>query len=219
MSSSLKEKKTSHRQLASNNASGNYHHGDLRNSLVLAAFDLIAQDGPDSFALIDAARAVGVSSAAPYRHFRDKDELLQAVTEHGFNSMHKTIELVTQNKEPGSIEHILTIGEQYLSFITNHSGLFSLMWGEQGRLVLDGKDWRENERTAFNQLISSLEIWLNSERITNQNSKTIATMLWSAALGLATLSISKQLNASDSKSSELDLLRQTTISILKGFGG
>jgi AcrR family transcriptional regulator len=56
-----------------------YHHGNLRTALVQATLRAIAEDGPDGFTLRDVARRAGVSPAAPYRHFRDKDELLAAV--------------------------------------------------------------------------------------------------------------------------------------------
>ena len=53
-----------------------YHHGNLKEALVRAALDLIAEKGPAGFTFADAARWAGVSPAAPYRHFRDRDELL-----------------------------------------------------------------------------------------------------------------------------------------------
>jgi AcrR family transcriptional regulator len=56
-----------------------YHHGNLRPALIHATLRAIAEDGPDGFTLRDVARRAGVSPAAPYRHFRDKDELLAAV--------------------------------------------------------------------------------------------------------------------------------------------
>ena len=52
-----------------------YHHGNLREALIRAALELIAQKGPAGFTFADAARSAGVSSAAPYRHFRDRDAL------------------------------------------------------------------------------------------------------------------------------------------------
>jgi AcrR family transcriptional regulator len=53
-----------------------YHHGNLKEDLVRAALELIAEKGPWGFTFADAARWAGVSPAAPYRHFRDRDELL-----------------------------------------------------------------------------------------------------------------------------------------------
>ena len=61
-----------------------YHHGNLREALVEAALDLIAEKGPAGFTFAEAARHAGVSPAAPYRHFRDRDELLADVARQGF---------------------------------------------------------------------------------------------------------------------------------------
>src|SRR5579863_6539240 len=58
---------------------GRYHHGDLRTALIDAAVSLIAERGVRGFSLAEASRRVGVSSAAPYRHFADRDDLLAAV--------------------------------------------------------------------------------------------------------------------------------------------
>ena len=64
-----------------------YHHGDLRNALVLTAVRLIEQDGLGEFSLRGTAREVGVSPNAAYRHFADKSALLSAVAQHGFEQL------------------------------------------------------------------------------------------------------------------------------------
>lgn len=61
-----------------------YHHGNLREALVNAVLGLIAKHGPNGFSFADAARAAGVSPAAPYRHFKDRDDLLAEVARQGF---------------------------------------------------------------------------------------------------------------------------------------
>jgi AcrR family transcriptional regulator len=58
---------------------GRYHHGDLRSALVDAAIDVIAERGVRGFSMAEASRRLGVTTAAPYRHFADRDELLAAV--------------------------------------------------------------------------------------------------------------------------------------------
>ena len=61
-----------------------YHHGNLREALIRAALALIAEKGPSGFTFAEAARSAGVSPAAPYRHFRDRDELMADVARRGF---------------------------------------------------------------------------------------------------------------------------------------
>src|SRR3954447_17153714 len=62
-----------------------YHHGNLKEALMRAALELIAQNGPAGFTFAEAARSAGVSPAAPYRHFRDRDELLSSIARRGFD--------------------------------------------------------------------------------------------------------------------------------------
>ena len=61
-----------------------YHHGNLKEALLRAALELIAQKGPAGFTFAEAARWAGVSPAAPYRHFRDREELMASVALRGF---------------------------------------------------------------------------------------------------------------------------------------
>ena len=61
-----------------------YHHGNLREALIRAALELIASKGTAGFTFSEAARFAGVSPAAPYRHFRDRDELMASVALRGF---------------------------------------------------------------------------------------------------------------------------------------
>ena len=68
-----------------------YHHGDLRSALLDAALDIISELGPQQLTIREVARRAGVSHAAPYRHFADKDQLILAVVEQGFELMRQTI--------------------------------------------------------------------------------------------------------------------------------
>ena len=61
-----------------------YHHGNLREALIKAALDLISEKGPAGFTFAEAARAAGVSAAAPYRHYRDRDALIADVAKRGY---------------------------------------------------------------------------------------------------------------------------------------
>ncbi len=64
-----------------------YHHGDLKSALITAALAAVEQDGPDAVSLRDLAQSLGVSRAAPYRHFADRDALLAAVAAQGFEDL------------------------------------------------------------------------------------------------------------------------------------
>src|SRR5205823_13039867 len=78
-----------------------YHHGNLREALIEAALDLIARKGPAGFTFAEAARWAGVSSAAPYRHFRDRDALIADVALRGLELFTARLEEAGTNGRPG----------------------------------------------------------------------------------------------------------------------
>lgn len=77
-----------------------YHHGNLKEALIRAALELIAQKGSAGFTFAEAARWAGVSPAAPYRHFRDRDELLANVARRGFEAFEQTLARAWDNGRP-----------------------------------------------------------------------------------------------------------------------
>ena len=114
----------------------NYHHGDLRNALIIAAAELIERDGTLEFSMAEAASARGVSAAAPYRHFADKEELLACRTRTGDFRAWDTVAAETAAQHPvGSIEGILAMGHTYLGYAREKRAFFSLMWEDRGDMM------------------------------------------------------------------------------------
>ncbi|MEJ8562537.1 TetR/AcrR family transcriptional regulator [Yoonia sp. GPGPB17] len=81
-----------------------YHHGDLRSQLIEATRQLVEEKGPDHFSVSEACRRAGVSTAAPYKHFKDKTEMLREVAAAGMirQSEQMLAELAPTPKEPGN---------------------------------------------------------------------------------------------------------------------
>ena len=77
-----------------------YHHGDLRNALIMSAVEVIEERGDPEFSISEAARRAGVSAAAPYRHFRDREALLEAVTELCFIGLGEKAEQARAEMDP-----------------------------------------------------------------------------------------------------------------------
>ena len=77
-----------------------YHHGNLKEALIRAALELIAQKGPAGFTFAEAARWAGVSPAAPYRHYRDRDELLSDVAKQGFDQFEQVLTRAWNDGKP-----------------------------------------------------------------------------------------------------------------------
>ena len=108
-----------------------YHHGDLEKALVAAARAILEKDGIEALSLRAAARAVGVSPAAPYHHFADKDALLAAVAAEGFRDLTAAMEArMTRETEP--TRRFLGTGVGYVAFAVANPALFRLMFGGSG---------------------------------------------------------------------------------------
>jgi AcrR family transcriptional regulator len=106
-----------------------YHHGDLRRALVDAALELVHERGVEGFTLREAARRIGVSQTAPYRHFETKEALLAAVAEAGFSALLRELERLP---EAGSADPLLRLRAQGLAafrFYVGDPARFRVMFG------------------------------------------------------------------------------------------
>src|SRR5215210_6957006 len=105
-----------------------YHHGNLREALMQAAIDLIADKGPTGFTFAEAARSAGVSPAAPYRHFRDRDELLADIARRGFEQFATVLEKAWDEARPDPQTAFERLGRAYLGFARTEPALYSAMF-------------------------------------------------------------------------------------------
>jgi len=108
-----------------------YHHGNLREALVAAALELIAEKGPAGFTFAEAARAAGVSSAAPYRHFRDREALIADVARRGFERFAAILEAAWDEGAPEPLEALGRVGKAYLAFARDEPAFYTAMFEAQ----------------------------------------------------------------------------------------
>jgi len=105
-----------------------YHHGNLREALVEAALRLIGEKGPAGFTIAEAARAAGVSPAAPYRHFRDREDLMADVAKHGFEAFALALHTAWDRGRPDPRAALLRVGMAYLEFARKEPAAYSAMF-------------------------------------------------------------------------------------------
>ncbi|MFO1158822.1 MAG: TetR/AcrR family transcriptional regulator [Reyranellaceae bacterium] len=105
-----------------------YHHGNLREALIKAARELIKEKGPAGFTFADAARSAGVSAAAPYRHFRDRDALLADVAREGFQRFEAMLSTGWANGKPDALTAFQNVGKAYLAFAHAEPAYYAAMF-------------------------------------------------------------------------------------------
>ena len=117
----------------------NYHHGNLRQALVEATLALIEEKGPTGFTLAEAARLAGVSAAAPYRHFKGREDLIAEVALQGYEMFADLLEHAFDNGQPTPLAAFETVGRAYLHFARTQPGHYIAMF-ESGVSVVGNPD-------------------------------------------------------------------------------
>lgn len=125
-----------------------YHHGNLKEDLVRAALALIAEKGPAGFTFADAARWAGVSPAAPYRHYRDRDALIADVAQRGFDVFAAVLAQAWDDGRPDPLVAFGRLGKVYLDFARREPAYYSAMF-EAGVPVDADPQLREAGERAF----------------------------------------------------------------------
>jgi AcrR family transcriptional regulator len=164
-----------------------YHHGNLKETLVRAALELIAEKGPAGFTFADAARWAGVSPAAPYRHFRDRDELLSDVARRGFEQFTTVLTRAWDNGNPDVNSAFDRLGKAYLNFAKREPAFYSAMF--EGGVPHDSDpQLREAGERAFAVLRGAAEkLVAQMPAAGRPPALMVALHVWSLSHGIASL--------------------------------
>src|SRR5262249_50773934 len=103
---------------------GSYHHGELREALIQATRRLVEERGAENFTLADACREAGVTTAAPYRHFRSKQEILAEIAARGFDALSLRAKSVIAEHGEGTLSGIIAMGRTYVAFAVEETAIF-----------------------------------------------------------------------------------------------
>ena len=165
-----------------------YHHGNLREALIRAALELIAKKGAAGFTFAEAARSAGVSPAAPYRHFRDRDELMANVALRGFEQFAAALARAWDEGRPDSFSALDRLGKTYLEFARAQPAFYSAMF-EAGIPVGADPALREASDRAFAVLRGAAEKICAAipAGVGRPPALMVALHVWTMAHGVASL--------------------------------
>ncbi len=162
-----------------------YHHGDLREALISASYDLVNSKGADTFSLADACRLANVSTAAPYRHFKDRDELLCLVVSRGFDEMTSRAVAAVETHGEGTMGGITAMGQAYLGFALEHEGVFRLMFAGAPALE-EYEQVLELGTNCFGYLIEQIVAYCVENNV-DQDAEAVAARMWTFVHGASAL--------------------------------
>jgi AcrR family transcriptional regulator len=164
-----------------------YHHGELREALIRATRQLVEERGAENFTLADACRVAGVTTAAPYRHFRGKQEILEEIASRGFDEMTKRAMAVVAEKGEGTLEGIVAMGQAYVAFAANETAVFRLMFGQQPSLK-KAEHVLGTGHACFANVIDQVALYCERNHVRG-DAQEIALKLWTFVHGAASLLI------------------------------
>jgi AcrR family transcriptional regulator len=195
-----------------------YHHGNLKEALLRAALELIAKKGPAGFTFAEAARWAGVSPAAPYRHFRDRDELLANVALRGFEQFERALARAWDDGRPDAMTALDRLGKAYLEFARTEPAYYSAMF-EAGIPLSTSAELREAGERAFAVLRGAAEK-LGAQMPAAKRPPTlmVALHIWSMAHGVASLFGRGDEGRRTLPMSPEELLEAGTLVYLRGLG-
>ncbi|WP_111558982.1 TetR/AcrR family transcriptional regulator [Paracoccus sediminilitoris] len=194
-----------------------YHHGNLRQALVDATALLIQDKGPQAFTLAEAARLAGVSAAAPYRHFKGRDDLLEEVARQGFVDFADRLTTAFDDGRPHALTAFLRTSQAYLDFAADRPGFYMAMF-ESGISVAGNADLAAASDRAQGVLISAAEALatrLPADR--RPPARMVANHIWALSHGVVEL-FSRGKPGSRSPVAPSEMLESGAIIYLRGLG-
>lgn len=169
-----------------------YHHGDLRNALVEAAVQILSEKGVSGLSLREVARRAGVSHAAPYHHFADKDALLSAICDRGYQLLQQEMQ---KAHELGAValDGVQNAGIAYARFAVTYPALFRLMYTLE-RPGEPSEAWTQATTSMNEGMLQGIQ---GATGASPDEARMIQFTLWAAMHGLIMLWLDGQLKGID----------------------
>ena len=195
-----------------------YHHGNLKEALVEAARRFTAERGLTGFTLVDAARLVGVTPAALYRHFRGREALVAEVAGRGFADLAERLGRALRGSGT-PLERFTRMGEAYLTFAEQEPGYYLAMFShrpvEGDGCGPGGKPAGPPPEGAFDLLVKALATTF-PDGFGGVDPRFVALEVWALSHGIATLDAAGQLPKGAGLPDKYELLRAGVLAIVYG---
>src|ERR1700726_3873737 len=195
-----------------------YHHGNLKEALLQAALELIAEKGPAGFTFADAARWAGVSAAAPYRHFRDRDELMSDVARRGFELFEAALTRAWDEGRPNALAAFERLGKAYLEFARTEPAYYSAMFEAGVPLDADFELRAASERAFAVLRMAAEEVVARIPAERRPPALMMALHIWALAHGIASLFGRGDVGRRTLPMSPEELLEAGILVYLRGLG-
>ena len=171
-----------------------YHHGDLKNALIQAGVEILASEGLGGLSLRKVAKHAGVSHAAPYSHFADKQALIAAISTEGFKQLFVQIKEIVEAHRDHPKSLLIETAWAYVQFALNQPDRFKLMFSSVLEKEKDYPDFVEYSQKNFAQLVELVTVCQSAGILRPGPPDLTAVSIWAAVHGLVMLILEDQVS-------------------------
>ena len=192
-----------------------YHHGNLRNTLLTIAVELLAEDGVHALSMRKMAQRAGVSHNAPYMHFRDKDAVLAAIAEEGFILLAIEVESAIAKADKSARQQLIAASETYVRFALDRADRLQVMF--RPIEVEKYPKLLEVSQASLNRLFEIVKAGQEKGELRSGNPHEMTKAIWTMVHGIAALSIAYKTLLLPEKNSVEDVVRTLMNYLLDGL--
>ena len=189
-----------------------YHHGDLREALIKATQRLIEEKGIGQFSVSDACREAEVSTAAPYKHFKSKEEMVEAAILDAMERHRTTLQADLAAHPKGSLERIVAMGNNYIGFALREPGMFQQRFAQFD--CEPHPDIRQSGQHIYQMVQEEVRAVIGEPEI-NERVRERAYMLWSFVHGMSYLAMVPEFADKRPEADQDSLLRSISERVLR----
>jgi len=200
------------------NKSQSYHHGNLRRVLIDTAVEFISEQGAKNLSLRKIAKMAGVSHAAPYRHFKDKNAILGAVAKEGFDMMLKKTQERIDRSRGNELDHFAISGLSYIDFAVNYPAHYRVMFGTRLENSYFSDELKPESIPVFKLLKDIIIVCQEKGLLKAGDPHEMAMAAWSIVHGFAMLRIDHHITGHKMDEKKLrDLQRAVVLTLFSGL--
>ena len=190
-----------------------YHHGDLKNALIQAGMEILAEEGLGSLSLRKVAKQAGVSHAAPYSHFKDKQALIAAISTEGFKRLYIQIKKVFETYAGQPDKLLMETAWAYCEYAQSETDCFKLMFSSALEKEKEYPDFVAASKESFLQLVEIVKLCQQGGVLKQGATDLVAVSVWSTVHGFISLLLEGQISSTVTDGQDLKQLLMDVIGI------
>lgn len=171
-----------------------YHHGDLKNALIQAGVEILAKDGLHGLSLRSVARKAGVSHAAPYAHFSDKQALIAAISTEGYKQLYDQLDAAVRAYAGDVHRQLIEVAWTYVQFAIHQNEIFKIMFSGYLEQEKEYPEFVELSQKTFRMVVGVVSACQKEGILRDTQPDLMAVLLWGQVHGVISLTLMGQIS-------------------------